>query len=155
MSNKVLLGNKQGLLQSNLMTVSGIGQHSSAQSNTACEKVTSTRLTSAKTNSKAKTKAGRSLRDRQSGRVLQSAKERSAEWASYCTDLLSGSTPIAREVLAQLPPPPPPSDFPYPEPTLDEVVTAIKRRRNNKAAGIRNILPELLKYGGDAWPCTG
>ena len=57
--------------------------------------------------SKPKTKAGRSLLDRQSGRVLQSAEKRSAEWVSYCTQLLPGSTPIATEVLAQLPPPHP------------------------------------------------
>ena len=64
--------------------------------------------------SKPNTKAGRTLRDRQSGRVLQSAEERSAAWVSCCTQLLSGSTPIATEVLAQLPPPNPSFRFPLP-----------------------------------------
>ena len=99
--------------------------------------------------SKPKLDVGRTLRDRHSGRVLQSAEERIAEWVSYCSDLFSGSTPISSEVLAQLPPPPPPSDSPYPEPTLDEVVTAIKRLKNNKSPGVCNILPEMLKYGGE------
>ncbi|KAL3147527.1 hypothetical protein ABBQ38_014581 [Trebouxia sp. C0009 RCD-2024] len=90
--------------------------------------------------SKPTVNAGRTLGDWHSGRVLQSVEERTAEWVSYCTDLLSGSTPISTEVLAQLPaPPPPPSDSPYPEPTLDEVVTAIKCLKINKSPGVCNI----------------
>ena len=33
---------------------------------------------------------------------------------------------------------------------LDEVVTAIKRLKNNKSPGVCNILPEMLKYGRDS-----
>ena len=50
------------------------------------------------------------------------------------------------------PPPPPhlPTNPPYPEVTLDEVVTAIKCLKNNKSPGVCHILPEMLKYGGDS-----
>ncbi len=72
--------------------------------------------------------------------------------ASACHSAVHSYLTHAPEVLALLPLPLPhlPSDPPYPEVTLDEVVTAIKRLKNNKSPGVFNILPEMLKYGGDS-----
>ena len=39
---------------------------------------------------------------------------------------------------------------PHSEVTLAEVVTAIKRLKYNRSPGVCNILPEMLKYGGDS-----
>ena len=80
--------------------------------------------------SKPKPRFATTLRQQGTGRLLQTAEERIAEWTSYCTDLLSAKPPISTATLALLPtppPPPPPSAPPYPEPSLDEVVKAIRR----------------------------
>ena len=99
--------------------------------------------------SKPKAQLSRTLRSKHTGRLLQSPEERIAEWTSHTTVLLAFSTPIPPSTLALLPPPPPPSTAPYPEPTFDETVKAIRLLKNNKSPGVCNTLPEMLKEGGE------
>ena len=108
--------------------------------------------------SKPKCLPSRQLRHGTSGRQLHTASERITEWLRHVTHLFTATSPIAPEVLALItptPPPPPtppplPSDPPTQKSRLAEVVTAIKRFRNNISPGVCNILPEMLKYGGDS-----
>jgi len=104
--------------------------------------------------SKPKCQPGRQLQHGISGRQLHTASKRIAEWLQRVTQLFTAMSPIAPEVLVLLAPPPTPpisqQDPPYPEVTLAEVITAIKHLKNNKSPGICNILPEILKYGGDS-----
>ena len=97
---------------------------------------------------KPKQHTGRTLRDKDTGKLLQSPEERIVEWTKHATKLLASGSPIAPSILAQLIPPSPPIAAPCPEVTLDEVVTAIKRLNNNKPPGVCNTLPEMYKYGG-------
>ena len=67
--------------------------------------------------SKPKPRFATTLRQQGTGRLLQTAEERIAEWTSYCTDLLSAKPPISTATLALLPtPPPPPPPFCSPLP---------------------------------------
>ena len=86
---------------------------------------------------KPKCQLGRQLRHGISGRQLRTVSERIVEWLRHVIQLFTIASPIALEVLALLPLPAPhlPSDHPYPEVTSDEVVTAIKRLKNNKSPG--------------------
>ena len=88
------------------------------------------------------------LKDKQ-GRYLRTPQQRSQRWAQYFAELFQAKNCISPAVLSHLPPQPA-GQFACPEPTLQEVVTAIKRLKNNKSPGGCSILPEMLKYGGDA-----
>ena len=101
---------------------------------------------------KPNSKPAQRLRDKQ-GRFLLTPEQHSARWAEYFAELFQPKSFISSDEIAQLLshlPPHTAGQVACPEPTLDEVVTAIKRLKNNKSPGGCSILPEMLKYGGAA-----
>lgn len=102
--------------------------------------------------SKPKTKAGRTLHDRTAAgycNQLWSAWLNGSATAHSCCQATPPLLPTSCPPPLPLPRAPPPSYGPYPKPTLDQVVTAIKRLRDNKSPGVCNTLPEMLKYNGN------
>lgn len=84
------------------------------------------------------------------GRLLLTAENRIAESVKHCTYLLTFSKPTSLDTHAQLTPSPPtlPSDPLTQEPRCIRL-SAFKRLESNQSPGVRNILREMLKYGGD------
>ena len=64
----------------------------------------------------------------------------------HCTPCLQHSHTTQHPCPAN---PLPQSTAPYPEPTFDETVKAIRLLKNNKSPGVCNTLPEMLKEGGE------
>ena len=65
------------------------------------------------------------------GCLLHTPEQRSQRWAEYFADLFPAKDRISPDMLSHLPPHPAAGQFACPEPTLDEVVTPIKRGREH------------------------
>ena len=124
--------------------------------------------------SKPKCHPGRQLRHETSGRQLHTPSKRITEWLRHVTQLFTATSPIAPVVLVLiLPCPPPQTPTPTPPPTspppphhsdphphLQSDPPTQKSRwlrlsppsnaSKTKSPGVCNILPEMLKCGGNS-----
>ncbi len=86
---------------------------------------------------------------RADGSLAEERKECDRLKTDFFSTLLNCQRDIHPCVWEHLPEPPNPAEN-CREPTLSDVEAALDKLKNNKAAGICNILPEMLKYGGEA-----
>ena len=80
------------------------------------------------------------------GQPLQRNEDKLARWRRHFQGVLNVENAVAAEVLAEVEDN---GDTDTPDVTREEVVKAVRRLQNGKAAGDDRIVAELLKSGGD------
>ena len=80
------------------------------------------------------------------GQPLQRNEDKLARWRRHFQDVLNVENAVAAEVLAEVEDN---GDTDTPDVTREEVVKAVRRLQNGKAAGDDRIVAELLKSGGE------